>query len=151
MSPRTLFRTFAIAEFITWALLITGLILRAVGVNPIVTTITGGIHGFVFLCYGAVTLFVWINERWRAGVGILGLVTTLIPFATLPFELVIDKRGMLSTVWRLGAGGQQPRNFLESIQVWVLRNAWLAIVLGVVAVVAVFIILLILGPPVPRD
>ena len=151
MSPRILFRTFAIAEFITWALLITGLILRAVGVNPVVVTVTGGIHGFIFLCYGAVTIFVWINERWRPGVGILGLVTTLIPFATLPFELVIDKRGLLSTQWRLGAGAEKPRNFFEHVQTWVLRHPILSSVLGVDVVVVVFTVLLILGPPIPRD
>ena len=151
ISPRKLFRIFALAEFITWALLITGLILRALGVDPIVTTITGGVHGFVFLCYGAVMIFVWINERWRASVGILGLVTTLIPFATLPFELAIDKRGMLSTTWRLGAGGVAPRTFFEHVQAWVLRHPMLAVVLGVLAVIAVFTVLLILGPPIPKS
>lgn len=151
MSPRALFRTFAIAEFVTWALLITGLILRGLGVNPAIVSITGGIHGFVFLCYGAVTIFVWINERWRTWIGVLGLVTTLVPFATLPFELAIDKRGLLSREWRVGSGGQTPRTFLEHVQSWVLRHPFVAIAVGVVAVVVVFTVLLILGPPIPRD
>ena len=151
MSPRVLFRTFATAEFITWALLITGLILRAIGVNPAIVFVTGSLHGFVFLSYGAVTIFVWINQRWRASVGVLGLVTTLVPFATLPFELAIDKRGMLDRTWRLGAGGDSPRNWLEHIQAWVLRHAWLSVILGVLAVAVVFTVLLMLGPPVPRE
>ena len=151
MSPRVLFRTLATAEFITWALLITGLTLRSVGVNPAVVFVTGSLHGFVFLSYGAVTIFVWINQRWRASVGVLGLVTTLVPFATLPFELAIDKRGMLDRTWRLGAGGDSPRNWLEHIQAWVLRHAWLSVILGVLAVAVVFTVLLMLGPPVPRE
>lgn len=151
MSPRVLFRTLATAEFITWALLITGLILRSVGVNPAVVFVTGSLHGFVFLSYGAVTIFVWINQRWRASVGVLGLVTTLVPFATLPFELAIDKRGMLDRTWRLGAGGDSPKNWLEHIQAWVLRHAWLSVILGVLAVAVVFTVLLMLGPPVPRE
>lgn len=147
MSPRILFRTFATAEFITWGLLILGLILRAVGVNPAIVFVTGSLHGFVFLSYGAVTLFVWINQRWRASVGVLGLLTTLIPFATLPFELAIDKRGLLDRSWRLAAGGESPRNWLEHIQAWVLRRPWLSVVLGVIAVALVFTVLLMLGPP----
>ena len=150
ISPRILFRTFAIAEFITWGLLIGALILRSLGVDPVVSLVAGGLHGFVFLCYGAVTIFVWINERWRPWVGFTGLITTLVPFATLPFEIVIDKRGLLSRTWRLGAGQEEPRNFFEHVQAWVLRNTAWAIVLGVVAVVTIFVILLILGPPVPR-
>lgn len=151
VSPRILFRTLATAEFITWALLILGLILRAVGVNPAIVFVTGSIHGFVFLSYGAVTMFVWINQRWRASVGLLGLLTTLVPFATLPFELAIDKRGMLDRSWRLGAGGESPRNWLEHTQAWVLRHPSLSVVLGVLAVAVVFTVLLILGPPVPRE
>lgn len=150
MSPRTLFRTFALAEFITWALLISGLIARSLGVDPVVTTITGGIHGFVFLCYGVVTVFVWINERWPLWIGLTGLLTTLIPFATLPFELVMDHRGRLSRAWRLRRDGDAPRNVVEHIAAWVLRAPWLAVGLGVIGVTTAFVVLLILGPPVPR-
>ncbi|MET0296550.1 MAG: DUF3817 domain-containing protein, partial [Microbacterium sp.] len=52
-APLTLFRTLAIAEAISWTLLITGLILRATADLAIAVTIGGGIHGFVFLAYGA--------------------------------------------------------------------------------------------------
>jgi integral membrane protein len=151
MSPRRLFRIFALAEFITWALLITGLILRGLGVDPVVTVITGGIHGFVFLCYGVVTVFVWVNQRWKFFVGFVGLITTIVPFATLPFELIIDKKGLLAGGWRLAPGAHTPRNWVEHIQAWILRHIALSIVIGVLGVVAVFTVLLILGPPVPRE
>ena len=52
ISPRMLFRSFAIAEMFTWAGLITALVLRAFDVATLVP-IAGGIHGFVFLCYSA--------------------------------------------------------------------------------------------------
>jgi integral membrane protein len=150
MSPRLLFRTFATAEVITWAGLITALILRATGVTDIVG-IAGGIHGFVFLSYGVVTVFVWVNEKWRPSVGIVGLVSAVIPFATLPFELVADRRGLLSRSWRLAEGGETPSGFIEHVQAWVLRHLILSIVILVCGVTIVFVVLLWLGPPIPQS
>lgn len=151
VSPRILFRTFAFAEVATWALLITGLIVRQTGGDPIWVTTTGGIHGFVFLCYSVITVFVWVNQRWKFVVGALGLLAAIIPFATLPFELVTDKKGMLNGVWRVAPGGDAPKGFIEHVQAWVLRHPYLAIAIGLAGVILAYIILLILGPPVPRD
>jgi len=150
MSPRLLFRLFAFAEVVTWAGLITALILRATGVTAAAVPIAGGIHGFVFLCYGVTTVFVWINQKWSAGRGILGLVCAVIPFATVPFELATDKRGLLAGPWRLAPGGEEPRGFVEHVQAWILRHPWWSIVVLVVFVTVVFFVLLQLGPPVPR-
>lgn len=149
MSPRALFRTFATAEAFTWAGLITALILRATDVANIVP-IAGGIHGFVFLSYCVVTVFTWANQRWGVGTGVLGLVLAIVPFATVPFELVLDHKGKLAGPWRLRPGGDEPKGFVEHVQAWVLRHPWLAIVLLFVAVVVVFSVLLWLGPPVPK-
>lgn len=149
MSPRILFRTFATAEVVTWAGLITALILRATGITDIVG-VAGGVHGFVFLSYCVVTVFVWVNEKWRASVGILGLVSAVIPFATLPFELVADRRGLLGRTWRLTEGGETPSGFIEHVQAWVLRHLMLSIVILVCGVTLVFLVLLWLGPPIPQ-
>ena len=135
---------------VTWAGLITALILRANGVTPLVVSIAGGIHGFIFLSYGFITVFVWVNERWKARIGVLGLVSAVIPFATVPFELAIDRRKLLSHVWRLGREGATPVGVLERLQAWVLRHPFLAMVIVVIGVAAVFATLLWLGPPVPR-
>lgn len=150
MTPRQLFRLFAFAEVVTWAGLITALILRGTGVTDAMMPIAGGLHGFVFLCYCVSTVFVWVNEKWRAGRGILGVALAVVPFATVPFELNTDKRGLLSNTWRLGAGGEQPRGFIEHVQAWILRHPWLSIVLIIALVAVVFTVLLWLGPPVPR-
>lgn len=149
LSPRTLFRIFAIAEMFTWAGLITALILRAVDVANIVP-IAGGIHGFVFLCYAVSTIFVWVNQKWNVGLGLTGLLLAVVPFATVPFEVTVERRGLLDGGWRLAPGGDEPRGLIEHIQAWILRHLLLAIVLMILAIVAVYIILLILGPPVPR-
>ena len=149
LSPRTLFRIFAIAEMFTWAGLITALILRAMDITNIVP-IAGGVHGFVFLCYAVTTVFVWVNQQWRFGLGLTGLLLAIVPFATLPFEIIIDRRGLLNGTWRLAPGGEEPRGFIEKLQAWILRHLLLAVVLLIVLISAVFIILLVLGPPVPR-
>lgn len=151
MSPRLLFRTFAFAEVVTWAGLITAMVLRATGVTDGLVPIAGGVHGFVFLCYGVTTVFVWVNQRWPFGAGILGLISAVIPFATVPFELVIDHKGMLAGGWRLAPGGEAPRGFVEHVQAWILRHLLLSVVLLIVLVAVVFAVLLYLGPPVPQS
>ena len=150
ISPRVLFRSFAIAEMLTWAGLIAALILRAFDTANLVP-IAGGIHGFIFLCYSASTIFVWVNQRWRFQIGLTGLLLAIVPFATVPFEIVVDRKGLLTGEWRLAPGGEAPRGFIEHVQAWVLRHVLLSIILLILLVAALFITLLWLGPPVPRD
>lgn len=145
ISPRKLFRIFALAEMFTWAGLITALVLRAVDAANIVR-VAGGFHGFVFLCYSTTTVFVWVNQKWRFSVGITGLLLAIVPFATVPFELSVDRRGLLNGTWRLVPGGDAPSGFIEHVQTWVLRRPILSIVL-----LTLFITLVWLGPPIPRN
>ncbi len=150
MSPRNLFRLFATAEVITWAGLIAALILRATGITAGAVPIAGGIHGFVFLAYCVSTVFVWINQRWKPGLGITGLLLAIVPFATYPFERAVDKRGLLAGPWRLAPGGEAPSGFVEHVQAWILRRPILSIGLIAILVVIVFLVLLWLGPPAPK-
>ncbi len=150
MSPRLLFRLFAFAEVVTWAGLITAIILRATGVTDAAVPVAGGIHGFVFLCYCVTTVFVWVNQKWRAGTGVLGLACAIVPFATVPFEFGVDKRGLLSGGWRLAPGGDAPHGFIEHLQAWILRHLLLSVIILVALIVIAFVVLLWLGPPVPR-
>lgn len=150
ISPRRLFKTFAFAEMVTWAGLITALILRALDVTNI-TPIAGGIHGFIFLCYSATTIFVWVNQKWPAKVGVTGLLLAIVPFATVPFEIAVDRRGLLAGGWRLAPGGDEPKGFVEHVQAWVLRRPLLAVLLLLAFVVALFVTLLWLGPPIPKS
>lgn len=148
MSPRALFRSVAFAEAVTWTLLLIGLFLKYVTeTTEVGVRIGGGIHGFVFLCYSAVTCFMWVNQKWPAKIGLLALVSAVIPYATIPVEKSLDKRGLLNGGWRLAAGGEEPRGLLEKLQAWVLRKPITAIVVALIAVAAVFSFLLFLGPP----
>src|SRR5690606_40818054 len=77
-----------------------------------------------------------------------GLILAIDPFATVPFELAVDRRGLLRGGWRLAPGGDTPRGFVEHVQAWVLRHLLLSIVLVVLLVTALFVTLLCFGPPV---
>lgn len=148
MAPRKLFRTVAFAEAVTWTLLLIGLFLKYVtGTTELGVSIGGGLHGFVFICYVMSTCFTWINQKWPAGAGMLALASAVIPYATIPVEKSFDRKGMLDGVWRLGAGGEKPRGFLETLQAWVLRHPLLAVVAALAGAAAVFSFLLFLGPP----
>lgn len=150
MTPRLLFRIVAIAEAVTWAFLLTAMFLKYVSrTTDALIPPAGGVHGFVFLCYVGVTVFVWVNQRWSFGTGLLGLASAIVPFATVPFDLVMDRRGRLDGGWRLAAGGDAPRGPLEHVQAWVLRRPVIAAVSAVALVTVVFIALLVIGPPVP--
>ena len=148
MQPRTLFRTVAFAETVTWTLLLIGLFLKYVThTTEMGVSVAGGIHGFVFLCYAATAAFTWINQKWTTRTGLLAIVSAVIPYATIPVERSLDRRGLLDGGWRLAAGGEKPRGALEKAQAWVLGNPILAVVLVLVGVGAVFSFLLFMGPP----
>jgi integral membrane protein len=150
MTPRLLFRVAAIAEALTWAFLLTAMFLKYVTrTTDALVPPAGGIHGFVFLCYIAVTVFVWIDRRWGLGTGLVGLASAIVPFATVPFDIVMDRRGRLDGGWRLAPGGDRPRGVLEHAQAWVLRRPVVAALAAVVVVSLVFVALLVIGPPVP--
>lgn len=148
MAPRKLFRTVAFAEAVTWTLLLIGLFLKYVtGTTELGVSIGGGLHGFVFICYVMSTCFTWVNQKWSAGTGMLALISAFIPYATIPAEKSLDRKGLLDGGWRLGAGGERPRGFLEALQAWVLRHPLLAVVVALAGAGAVFSFLLFLGPP----
>ena len=148
MQPRTLFRTVAFAEAVTWTLLLIGLFLKYVThTTEMGVSVAGGIHGFVFLCYAATAAFTWINQKWTTRTGLLAIVSAVIPYATIPVARSLDRRGLLDGGWRLAAGGEKPRGALEKAQAWVLGNPILAVVLVLVGVGAVFSFLLFMGPP----
>lgn len=150
MSPRALFRSFAVAEVVTWALLIGGMLLKYVArVGDWPVSVAGPIHGFVFLAYLVAGVVVAVNQRWSPGVTVLALASAVVPFASLPVERWIDRRGGLDGDWRREATGDpRDRRPLDRLLRWVLGHLALAVVLLLAAVVVVFVLLLIVGPPV---
>jgi integral membrane protein len=152
VSPQRLFRSLAIAEAITWTLLIAGLILRATAGLDVAVVVGGSIHGFVFLAYAATVLLVGVNQRWSIGLMALGVVTAIVPYATVPFELWLVRRGRLEGDWRREAGDHPADgDVVNRLLRWGLARPALLTALAVVGVAAVFTALLIVGPPGGRE
>ena len=148
MTPRSLYRLVSIAETITWALLTTGLIVRGTTGLAIAVTIGGGIHGFVFLAYGATAILVAVNQRWKLGLALLAVATAIIPFATIPFDRWLERRALLDGAWRTEAT-DDPRDqgWFDRLVRWMLRHPFVLLALVAAAVVALFVVLLLVGPP----
>lgn len=147
MTPRTLYSRLALAEVVTWTLLILGMIGKyGFGLDWAVR-IGGGIHGFVFLCYCVATVAVWTDKRWSVGTGLLGLVSAVIPYATVPFEKAMERRGLLDGPWRLAPGGDEARGLPERVLAFALRSPVVALLVAVVVIAIVFGLLLVAGSP----
>lgn len=149
MTPKKLFNFFATAEAFTWTALIIAIILRSTEVvTPAVSTIVGGIHGAVFLGYGVSAALVGVNQRWKAREIIGGIFLALVPYATIPFELNRNRKGLLAGSWRT-TQSEDPRdaNWFDRLFRWFISRPVLLIatMLGVVG--AIFAFLLWLGPP----
>ncbi|PRB59943.1 MULTISPECIES: DUF3817 domain-containing protein [unclassified Microbacterium] len=147
-TPVRLFRVLAIAEAITWTILIAAIIARAVGAPGVVVTVGGGIHGFVFLAYAATAILVALNQRWHPGVGVLAVVSAVIPYATIPMEIWLHRTGRLDGAWRLEAtDDSRDRRWYDRLMRWFLRRPWVLALLLAVGIVALYVILLLVGPP----
>lgn len=151
MTPRSLFRLVAVAEAVTWTLLIAGLVVRATTDWATGVTIGGGIHGFVFLAYAATALLVGIDRRWSPGLVILSVAAAVVPYATVPLELALARRGRLDGDWRLERDAAGDRTPLDAVVRWFLRRPALLLIVAAVAVVAIFTALLLIGPPGGHD
>lgn len=148
MTPKRFFKIFAIAETITWTLLIIGMILKYVThTTEIGVRIGGGIHGFIFICFVIAVIGVGTSQQWSKKRIATGLGSAIIPYATIPFEHSVAKAGLLEGGWGLGADGRAPKNWFEKLTSWAIRNPWLAIGVGIIFVVIVFSGLLLAGPP----
>ncbi|MGF3056345.1 DUF3817 domain-containing protein [Microbacterium sp. YY-01] len=147
-TPARLFRVLAVAEAITWTLLISALIARALGATPLTVTIAGGIHGFVFLSYGATAILVALNQRWAVGVGVVTVVSAIVPYATIPVEIWLARSNRLEGAWRLEQT-DDPRDafWIDRLMRWFLQRAWVLALLIAVAIIGLYVALLIMGPP----
>ncbi|NHC24490.1 DUF3817 domain-containing protein [Nocardioides sp. IC4_145] len=151
-SPNRLFRTVATAEAVTWAGLLAGMFLKYVtDTTEAGVTIFGPIHGAVFIAYCVTTVVVAVDQRWSAGRLVAGLASSVPPFLTLWFERYAAKHGLLADSWRLrssAAAGSSGGSGLERPVGWLVRNPARGLAAAVVAVLALFGIALLAGPPV---
>ena len=149
ITPKALFRFFAVAEVITWALLLSGLVIRnTLGLSSEVFFVVGASHGFTFLGYAATAALVGVNQRWKLGRVVVGISLALVPFATVPFDRSLEKKSLLEGAWRT-TKSDDPRdhNWFDSLFRWFIARPVLLLVALLAFVIALFSFLLFLGPP----
>ncbi|NYG06683.1 integral membrane protein [Phycicoccus badiiscoriae] len=148
MSPLTLFRRLAIAEAVTWGLLLAGMFLKYVTrTTELGVRIFGMTHGVVFIAYCLTAVFVAVNQRWSRGTLALALASAVPPFMTVWFDRRAERRGQLDGGWRLAPGRERPTNPAERAQAWMLARPVAAVGAAVVAVAVLTTIALLVGPP----
>lgn len=146
MSPRRLYRLLAVAETVTWTLLLLGMFFKYVTRSTdLGVSLAGPVHGFVFLAYCAATVLIAVDQRWSGGRTALGLLSAVPPYLTIPFERWADRHGLLGERWRLRQS--QGRGPLDGpVAVAVQAPVRAGLVIGMLVTV-VFGALLVLGPP----
>ncbi|MFM1994382.1 MAG: hypothetical protein RL537_1071 [Actinomycetota bacterium] len=149
MSPKSIYRLFAVGEAITWALLLSALLLRVVAENlAIGVTIAGTIHGAMFLSYCTTAVLVGINQRWRIGKIAAAVSLAIVPFATVPFDRSLLKKGQLEGAWRTQPSDHpSDKTLIDRLFRWFIARPFVLIVVLALAVAALFSFLLFLGPP----
>ena len=149
MQPKKLFLTFAKGEAITWTLLISALVIRAMGDPiPAIVSIAGSIHGAVFLGYAVTALLVGINQRWGIGKVALAVALAIVPFATIPFERRLVKTSALEGSWRTTQSADpRDKGFIDRLFRWFIARPIVLLAVLLIAIPAVFAFLLFLGPP----
>jgi integral membrane protein len=97
--PRTVaraFRAVAIAEAVSWVLLLVGMFVKYVPeTTELGVQIAGPVHGAVFLAYVAITLLAWRVLRWTPVTGLLALAASIPPLCTVVFERWAQRTGTL--------------------------------------------------------
>lgn len=101
VNTRTAFRTVAIAEAISWALLLSAMFCKYVlesepfGLREGGVPVAGMTHGVIFIAYVLTTLVARRAFGWSHKTTLLALVASIPPFFTYVFEVVADRKGLL--------------------------------------------------------
>jgi integral membrane protein len=91
------FRAVAIAEAFSWAGLLVGMYLKHVAdVTELGVRVFGSLHGAAFLAYVLLALLTARRQRWPLfWTTALALASAVPPFATVAFEQIARRRGLL--------------------------------------------------------
>lgn len=147
MNPARLYRAVAVAEAVTWALLLTGMFLKYVTkTTELGVQVFGMVHGVVFIAYCLVTALLFVDQKWPVSRLALGLSAAVPPFATVPFERYAERSGLLGDTWRLRTDA--PHGLLEKLTAWLVRRPAQGALVGLVAVAGLTGVALVVGPPV---
>jgi integral membrane protein len=98
--PRTVarvFRAVAVAEAVSWVLLLAGMFVKWVlRASELGVQLAGPVHGAVFVGYVLVSLLAWRVLRWSPRTAVLALVASVPPLCTVWFKRWAQRTGRLS-------------------------------------------------------
>ena len=90
------FRVAAVAEAVSWVLLLAGMFVKWVlRTSEVGVQVAGPVHGAVFIGYVLVTLVAWRVLRWTPRTLLLALVASVPPLCTVWFERWARRAGLL--------------------------------------------------------
>lgn len=101
VNTRTAFRTVAIAEAISWALLLSAMFCKWIletepfGLHEGGVPVAGPIHGGIFVLYVLTSLVARRSFGWNNKTTLLALAASIPPFFTYVFEVLADRKGLL--------------------------------------------------------
>jgi integral membrane protein len=152
LSPHLFYRIVAIAEAITWTLLISGMLLKYLllpgEAADAFTSVAGFLHGMVFITYGMTAVLVGVNQHWKPGLIVFAVITAIIPFATIPFDLWLDRKGKLGGDWRrTKTADPRDSGWVSAVLRWLLNRPVLLGTLFIVGLAVIMATLLFVGPP----
>jgi integral membrane protein len=146
VTPLLVFRRVAVAEAITWALLLLGMFLKYVTeTTELAVRVFGMLHGVVFLTFCLVTLLVAVDQRWSRARLLLGLASSVPPFATVAFDRYAERRGLLDEAWR--SSPETSATTAQRLVSWLLRHQLAALASLGAAVAVLTTGALLVGPP----
>ncbi len=97
--PRTVarvFRAVAVAEAVSWVLLLAGMFVKWVlRTSEVGVQLAGPVHGAVFVGYVLVSLLAWRVLRWSPRTALLALAASVPPLCTVVFERWARRTGRL--------------------------------------------------------
>lgn len=92
-----LYRTAAIAEAVTWAGLLVGMLFKyVIDGNDLGVRVFGRLHGAAFVAYVPITLLAALRFRWSPGVTALGVLAAFPPLCTVFFDRWAARTGRLA-------------------------------------------------------
>ncbi len=144
-SPKAVFRTLAVAEAVTWVLLLAGMAAeRVLGLGDLGVVIAGPVHGLVFLAFVVGAVLVAVNQRWRAGTTIVVLASSVVPLATVAADVWLERTGRLAGGWRTQATDDpRDRRLPDRVLRWLLARPLVLVAGATLGVVAVFAALML--------
>ncbi|MEJ7634812.1 DUF3817 domain-containing protein [Aeromicrobium sp.] len=95
-TTRTVFKRVAVAEAISYVVLLIGSVLKRLdapldGGVPVL----GSIHGFLFVAYVVMAMVAWRRFGWSLRTALVALGSSLVPGLAYWFERKADREGLL--------------------------------------------------------